>query len=90
MMNTNPGVIVGKVRTADGRPVAMARIYFTSGPVALPDITMLTDATGHFSLSAPVAGAYQIGCTADGFAPATASIDVKQGQQVQIELVLKP
>ncbi|WP_020604215.1 carboxypeptidase-like regulatory domain-containing protein [Spirosoma spitsbergense] len=89
-MNTNPGVIAGKVRTADGQPVAMARVYFTSGPVALPDITMLTDATGSFSLSAPVAGTYQIGCTADGFAPAMASVEVKNGQKAQVELVLKP
>lgn len=88
-METKPSVITGKVRTADGQPVAMARLYWLSGPVALPDITMLTDATGNFSLSAPVAGTYQVGCIADGFAPVTATVDVKGGQKAQVELVLK-
>lgn len=51
---------------------------------------MLTDSAGSFTLSAPVAGTYQIGCTADGFAPATVSVAVKQGQKATVELVLKP
>ena len=88
-MNTTPSVISGRVVTSAGKPVALARVYFTQGPVALPDITTLTDNQGKFALSAPVAGSYQIGCTADEFAPATTNVDVKQGQNSQIEIRLK-
>lgn len=87
-MNTKPIVLSGKVRTASGQAVVQARIYFTKSPVSLPDITALTDAQGGFSLSVPVEGAYQIGCTADGFAPATVDMDVKSGQANTVEIRL--
>lgn len=88
-MNTNPSVITGRVCTADKQPVAEARVYFVAGPVALPDITTLTNSAGKFSLSAPVDGTYQIGCTVDGFETATASVAITKGQNAHLEISLK-
>lgn len=87
-MNKSPSVISGSVHRANGHVVSGARVYFTSGPVALPDITILSDAQGKFALSVPVAGTYQIGCTADGFLPKNSTVDVKSGQNAQIEIIL--
>jgi len=81
-------VISGVVRSADGDPVQHARVYFTGGPVALPDIAALTDAEGSFTLSAPDAGTYRIECVAEGFAPAEATLDVAPGQEGRVELRL--
>ena len=88
-MNKSPSVISGSVYSASRHAVSGARVYFTSGPVALPDITILSDAQGKFSLSVPVAGTYQIGCTADGFSPKTSKVEVKSGQSTQIEIILE-
>lgn len=40
--------------------MGQARVSFIAGPVPLPDIAALTDIDGTFSLSAPVAGEYDI------------------------------
>jgi hypothetical protein len=81
-------VISGVVRTTGGDPVQQARVYFTAGPVALPDIAALTDEEGSFTLSAPDAGTYRIECLAEGFAPAEATVEVAPGQESRIELRL--
>ena len=88
-MNNIQSMISGRVQTINGQAVAEAQVYFTSGPAALPDIAALTDTSGRFSLSVPVAGIYQIGCTADGFVSTTVSVNVKTGQDVKIEISLK-
>ena len=82
-------VISGIVRDPNGRPVADPRIYFIGGPVPLPDIAALTDAAGAFSLTAPTAGTYQIGCTAEGFAPAEITVAISRGRDVQVEIWLE-
>jgi hypothetical protein len=82
-------VISGVVRSADGNPVEQARVYFASGPVALPDIAALTDAQGSFSLAAPAAGTYRLECVAEGFAPAEATVEVRPGQDSKVELGLE-
>lgn len=87
-MNAKPIVLSGKVQTANGKAVAMARIYFTKSPISLPDITALTDAQGTFSVSVPVEGAYQIGCKTDGFAPVTVDVNVKKDQNNAITIRL--
>src|SRR5438876_7744366 len=90
MMVEKQSVISGIVRDPNGRPVADARIYFIGGPVPLPDIAALTDAAGAFSLTAPTAGTYQIGCTAEGFAPAEITVAISRGRDVQVEIWLEP
>ncbi len=61
-----PEVIHGIVRDQHGAPLAEARVYFAGGPVPLPDVAAMTDATGTFQLTAPVPGTYSIQCTLAG------------------------
>jgi Carboxypeptidase regulatory-like domain len=81
-------VISGRVLSADGQPVAGARVSFVSSPVPVPDVALLTDGTGRFSLTAPVPGAYRIGCSSDEFGNATITVDVPEGQNVEVEIRL--
>ena len=87
-MGAEQSVITGVVRDPHGRPVAQARVYFTDGPVPLPDIAALTDSAGAFSLAAPVPGTYRIECRVDGFAPAAITVRVAGGQTIHQELRL--
>jgi hypothetical protein len=91
-MTTPPPIVAGRVLGPSGQPVAQARVYFRQGPVPLPDLAALTDAQGSFMLAVPVAGTYQIGCTADGYAPATTTVQVPatSSQPVHVEINLKP
>jgi hypothetical protein len=88
-MTQTSSMISGIVRDPDGNPVAQARVYFTGSPVALPDIAMLTNSRGAFSVSVPVAGTYQLECAADGFETTGATVIVAQGQVAQIEITLQ-
>jgi Carboxypeptidase regulatory-like domain len=81
-------VISGRVLSADGQPVAGARVFFVSSPVPVPDVALLTDGTGRFSLTAPVPGAYRIGCSSDEFGSATITVDVPEGRNVEVEIRL--
>jgi len=83
------GVISGVVSDASGRPVPQARVYFIDGPASLPDIAALTDSTGTFSLSAPVAGTYSIECQANGFIPDRAIVHLEGGGQLRHDFRLK-
>lgn len=84
-----PSVISGVVRGPDGRPIANARVYFTSGPVPLPEIAAITDAKGEFSLTAPAPGDYVIEGTADEFKPRSSKVKVKGSAPVRLELPLR-
>ena len=89
MMQEKPGLVSGVVRDPVGKPVTEARVYFTGGPVPLPEIAALTDHHGAFSLSAPAAGTYSMAINSEGFAPEAMTIPVASGQQVQLEIRLK-
>ncbi len=67
-MPKNPPMIAGMVVDAEGNPIEGARVYFVQGPVPVPDIAALTDNSGHFALSAPVSGTYQLGIASEGSA----------------------
>jgi len=82
-------VIAGRVCAVDGSPVAGARVYFTAGPVPLPDVATLTDRDGAFSLSAPSAGTYTIGCAADQYTLAAATVTVGNASRTPLDLVLR-
>lgn len=88
-MSNSPNIIYGVVSDNSGLPIAGARIYFIDSPVALPDIAVLSDDNGQFSLSVPAAGNYQIGCAADGFSSSTATINVASGLEAHINIKLK-
>ncbi len=90
MSNENEAsMISGVVRDASGEPVRDARVYFTNSPVPLPDIAALTNDEGEYSLTAPAAGTYKIGCTADGFAPLTREANVERGANAKVDFQLK-
>ena len=82
-------VISGVVRDSNGNPIAQARVYFTNGPVPLPDIAALTNKNGAFSLSAPVAGSYTIACAAEGFAPTVVTVAVSDNKDTHLEIRLR-
>jgi len=62
-------LLSGTVHDPEGRPVAGARVLFTSAPAPLPDVAALTGADGSFTLAAPEPGSYELAVHADGFAP---------------------
>jgi len=78
-------LIIGTVVDSTGRPVADARVAFSRAPVAMPDIAMLTDERGAFTLSVPVKGTYELTFTADPHPPRTSSVDV-DADRVNVEL----
>jgi hypothetical protein len=88
-MARSPSVISGVVRSPDGKPVPNARVYFTAGPVPLPEIAALTDSNGAFSLTAPAPGEYVIESAADAFGARSSTVKVKGGEQVRLDLKLK-
>jgi hypothetical protein len=88
-MAGSASVISGVVRSPDGKPVSNARVYFTAGPVPLPDIAALTDSNGAFSLTAPAPGEYVVESAADEFGARSSRVNVKGGEQVRLDLKLK-
>jgi len=83
-----PTPIFGLVRDHEGRPVANASASFVRGPGNLPDIAMLTDANGKFSLTAPGTGEFVIQIYADGFQPAEVSVAVRSGEPKNVDVRL--
>lgn len=53
-------VVSGRVLGQGGDPVGGARVFFTAGPVDLPDIAELTGSDGSFALAAPAPGKYRL------------------------------
>jgi carboxypeptidase family protein len=86
--SNHQSIISGMVLDPNRQPVTEARVYFIDGPVSLPDIAVLTDRNGEFTLTAPAPGTYKIGCSADGFASTTLAVNITTGQNVQVEIQL--
>jgi hypothetical protein len=82
-------LVAGVVKDRAGKPVAGARVYFTSGPGSFPDIAGLTDQRGAFALAAPGAGNYQLECAAEGYATANVSVAVSSGQDARVTISLE-
>jgi hypothetical protein len=79
-------VISGKVLGRNGKPKRNARVYFTSGPVSLPEIAAVTDEGGNFSLTAPAPGEYVIESAADDAGTQSAKVTVEADQPASIKL----
>jgi hypothetical protein len=88
---TVAGILVhGSVHRADGGAVAEARVFFSASPVEVPDVALLTDGEGRFTMHAPAPGHYELSCHADGLEPATVAIDLGAGEEeVQVDIELK-
>ncbi len=85
----NQTMISGTVLDPHRQPVSDAQIYFIEGPVPLPDVALLTDSKGRFTLGAPAPGMYTLGCHADGFVSTSIAVNVKRGQENQVTIQLK-
>lgn len=68
--------IAGQVRGSTGEPVPGARVVVESAPGAVPDIAILTDADGRFTLGTVGAGDYLVAAHADGYEPTRAAVVV--------------
>ena len=84
-----PTVISGTVQGPGNKPVAGARVYFTDGPVAFPEIAALTDDNGRYSLTAPAPGEYVVACAADDLAGKSRTVKVKGGKGVVLDFQLE-
>ena len=79
--------IAGTVLDATGKPVAQARVYFTSAPASVPDIAAMTGADGHFVLSASRPGTYRIAASSDAHGSGEAvAVVASKDVTVQIRL----
>lgn len=86
-MSTGPLQVAGTVLDSAGRPAGGATVMWVQGPVALPDVALLTQADGRFVMSAPVAGHYTLVCRRDPGGLARMEIDVgSQGARVTVRL----
>ena len=59
---------------------------FASGPCALPDIALLTDAKGAFALAAPMKGSYRLVINAPGFPAVEQDVVVTDRTKSPIEV----
>ena len=83
-------LVYGFVHRDDGGAVAEARVSFSVSPVEVPDVALLTDGKGRFTLHAPAPGHYEVSCHADGLEPTMVAIDLVAGQgEVQVDIELK-
>ena len=78
-MTAKPATLSGVVLDATGCPVALARVFFTQAPRALPDVAALSGADGGFILAAPDVGRYAVACSTDSLGSASATVDVGAG-----------
>lgn len=83
-------ILAGQVVDAAGKAIALASIYFVSGPAALPDIAMLTGTDGKFTLAVPAEGRYEIGARADNYQARTACVLVSGKRETTLRIVLGP
>lgn len=80
------GLVSGKVVDDEGRPVAGARVFFSSSPGATPDVALVTGDDGTFVMAAPTNGRYEITTFADEHGSATAPVDVQDDAAQPVEL----
>jgi Carboxypeptidase regulatory-like domain len=83
-------VIRGTVLDPEGAPIAGARVFYKSSPIAVPDVAILTDERGRFAMGAPAAGDYELRCVADGFAQEVVATSVGLPGEVELEVRLSP
>ncbi|MER8802308.1 carboxypeptidase-like regulatory domain-containing protein [Mesorhizobium sp. M0998] len=81
-------VVFGCVIGADRKPIKGASVMFVRGPVALPDIALITDAAGEFALTAPVDGIYTVLVNAQGFPSVERQVRVSGKASTSIDIIV--
>ena len=87
-MSGSVSMIRGLVLDARGHPVAGARVSWGKAPVPVPEVALLTDAGGHFTLAAPALCHYTLRCDSDQQGSAEQALQAT-GQVMQVTLKLK-
>jgi Carboxypeptidase regulatory-like domain len=88
-MTTRLSTIAGQVLNAQGQPVAGARVFIVSAPGAVPDVALLSDGQGRFTLPAPLPGRYELGAHGDAGGSARVTAVVTSHQETQVVLHLQ-
>ena len=88
-MPGSTSLIRGQVLNARDQPVAGARVSWAQAPVPVPDMALLTDASGRFALAAPAPGHYTLRCDSDQQGSVELALQAT-GQALQVTLKLKP
>lgn len=86
-MAAKSSLIQGQVLDARGHPVAGARISWVQAPVVMPDVALMTDAQGQFTVAAPAKGAYILRCDSDAQGSVQQALEAA-GQPLQVTLKL--
>jgi carboxypeptidase family protein len=81
-------VIIGVVRSGGG-PVPLARVFLESAPGPIPDVALLTDAEGRFTIGTVGPGSYRLTVHSDDHHPATVTVEIGT-QDATVEILLKP
>lgn len=87
MASQRSTLVQGIVVDARGRPLAGARVGWVEGPVPLPDVMLLSDAAGQFTLAAPAPGSYRLRADTDHHGHAEATVQAA-GQPLALTLRL--
>ena len=87
-MTGSARIIAGTVLDAAGKPVAQARVYFSSAPGSVPDVAAMTDAAGRFKLSAPQPGSYEISARSEAAGTGQSKVTVA-ATDATVEILLK-
>ena len=86
-MVTSSTVIEGVVVDARGHAVAGARVSWAEAPTAMPDVALLTDSQGRYTLVAPAPGRYSLRCDSDVHGSALHVLQA-EGRPLQVTLAL--
>ena len=87
---TDSGFLIrGTVQDQAGIPIDNARVWISSGPVAIADVAILTDSTGAFLISIPAIGRYEIACAADDHQTTQQVLEVFDKNTAIIEIHLR-
>ncbi|MBU1049783.1 carboxypeptidase-like regulatory domain-containing protein [Candidatus Bipolaricaulota bacterium] len=82
-------LVSGIVRAIQGDPLKDARIFLVEGPQPYPDIAVLSDVLGKFSISVGSPGLYTLSCHADGFKTKMQTFEAAKRQSIHLEIILE-
>ena len=82
-------VVHGRVVDEGGGAVGAAAVYIVNAPVSVPDVALLTDEHGRFTLSIPVPGRYTLGARSETAGVGHADVALAAGESIDVELQLR-